>query len=75
MLKSPIQITLLLYLTSSFLLLYLRPSFIFKDDNIFKKFGTNNRNKTIFPLWLIITLIGVFSYAISLVIFNFVQTH
>lgn len=74
MLKSPIQITLLIYLTGTFLLLYLRPKFIFRDDNIFKKFGTNHNKKTIFPLWLIITLIGVFSYTLSLFIIHFAQS-
>lgn len=74
MLKSQLQIALLIYLSSSFLLLYLRPKFIFRDNNTSKKFGTNHSKKTIFPLWLIISLIGIFSYAISLTLDNYLQS-
>ena len=69
---SPLQLTLVIYLSTCFSLLYFKPKFIFNDGKM-KEFGTqdNTDTKTILPLWLIILLIGIFSYVFSLVIINF----
>lgn len=63
-----LKFAIAIYLLFVFLLLFLKPNFIFNEDGELKAFGTNE-NKTIIPLWLIFGLFGIISYYITLVIF------
>ena len=65
--KKSLYISIIVYLIIAFGLLYYKPSFLFtsKDKNKLKIFGTgNNKNKSIFPLWFILFIIGILIYVI-----------
>jgi hypothetical protein len=74
--NSAIPLCLVIYIILCCLLMYLQPEFIFNNQGKFKQFGTTNQinNKTICPVWLMIMLIGCFSYVISLVLTNYKST-
>ena len=54
---------LILYVGIIFILVILKPKFLFKKWE-FKEFGTG-KNKTVFPFWLIIFVAIVISYYIA----------
>ena len=55
---------LILYVGIIFVLVILKPKFLFKKNGEFKEFGTG-RDKTVFPFWLIIFVAIVISYYIA----------
>ena len=55
---------LILYVGIIFVLVILKPKFLFKKNGEFKEFGTG-KDKTIFPFWLIIFVAIVISYYIA----------
>jgi len=44
----------------------LKPSLIYNKDGSFKNFGLGYKTKTIFPMWLMVIIMAVFSYTIIL---------
>ena len=63
--KNALYISIILYLVIAIGLLYYRPGFIFADKNKkrLKVFGTGkNKNKSIFPLWFILFIVGIVIY-------------
>jgi len=69
-----LRLTLILYLLSIGLILYINPEFFYTEDGQLKTFGTGDKNtKTLLPLWLVIVLMAFFSYylsAIFLLLYN-----
>ena len=62
-----IKFTLLIYLVLSGLVYYLKPNMMFTESGHFKQFGLGDkRYKTIFPFWLVTTMMGVMVYYIIL---------
>ena len=62
-----IKFTLLIYLVLSGLVYYLKPNMMFTESGNFKQFGLGDkRYKTIFPFWLVTTMMGVMVYYIIL---------
>ena len=59
-----LQISILIYLLLVGVILYLKPNIFFYDGKL-KQFGTNDKTKTILPLWLAFLLSAVFSYYMS----------
>ena len=67
---NPLILTIILYSILVFLLLFIKPSFLY-NNGVIKNFGVRNNNKkTIFPLWIVILLISIISYVISFCILN-----
>lgn len=63
--KNALYISIIIYLIISFIILYYKPSFLFVDKNKkkLKVFGTGkNKNKSIFPFWFILFIIGIVIY-------------
>ena len=63
--KNALYISIIIYLIISFIILYYKPSFLFVDKNKkkLKVFGTGkNKNKSIFPFWFILFIIGILIY-------------
>ena len=63
--KNALYISIIIYLIISFVILYYKPSFLFVDKNKkkLKVFGTGkNKNKSIFPFWFILFIIGILIY-------------
>jgi len=65
-----LQISMFLYFILVGLLIFINPYFIYNKNGKIKLFGTK-KNKTLFPLWLIIFVIAVLSYYISVILVNF----
>lgn len=66
MINNEIKLTLALYLFCVTLILYVNPDIFFNDDEKLKEFGIGN-DKTLYPLWLIFMLLGIFSFYIIFV--------
>ena len=63
--KNALYISIIIYLVIAFCILYYRPSFLFADKQKkkLKVFGTGkNKNKSIFPFWFILFIIGIVIY-------------
>jgi hypothetical protein len=58
---SMLQTTLLSYIIISVVIYQLKPPFMFHKDGSFKQFGVG-KNKTIFPFWLVTTILGILIY-------------
>lgn len=71
--KNALYISIILYLVIAIGLLYYKPSFLFadKDKKRLKIFGTGkNKNKSIFPLWFVLFIIGIIIYFLVSCIIN-----
>jgi hypothetical protein len=71
--RNTLYISLIIYLVSAGFIVYYKPSFLFTNDKKtkLKQFGTgNNRNKSIFPFWFILFVIGIIIYFIVSVILD-----
>ena len=64
-----LQLAIILYLIVVGILVFLNPNFFYNKDGKIKVFGMG-KNKTMFPLWLIVFVIAVFCYYISAIITN-----
>jgi len=64
-----LRLTLILYLLSIGLLIYINPKVFYTKDDKLKTFGTGDiETKTLLPLWLVIILMAFFSYYISAIL-------
>jgi hypothetical protein len=69
-----VRLTLIIYLFSIGLLIYVNPKMFYTKDEQLKTFGTgDSETKTLLPLWLVIILMAFFSYYLStifLILYN-----
>ena len=68
-----LKITIVVYLVACFLLYETKPDFMFSKDGQMKHFGLH-KDETIFPYWLVTTMIG-FSFYYYLNIILYLQPH
>jgi multisubunit Na+/H+ antiporter MnhB subunit len=62
-LSESLVVGLIALLVTSSLLLHYRPRIMFTEDYKFKKFGTGNTSiNTLFPFWLVITVLSIAVY-------------
>ena len=74
--RNALYISLIIYLISAGLIVYYKPKFLFTNDKKtkLKQIGTgNNRNKSIFPFWFILFVIGILVYFIVNIMVNKVE--
>ena len=64
-----LQLAIILYLVIVGVLVFLTPNFFYNDKGKIKLFGIG-KNKTMFPLWLIVFIVAVFCYYVSIIITN-----
>jgi hypothetical protein len=41
---------------------FMKPKFLYNTDGSPREFGIGYKNKTIFPIWLLSIILGIFSY-------------
>ena len=58
--------TIIIYLGTCYFLYNLKHPKMFDEKGNFKCFGLN-KNETIFPFWLVTTIIGLFTYYILII--------
>ena len=56
-----IKMAVIAFVVICFAIYYMKPSFMFHNDNSFKQFGLT-RDKTIYPFWLVTLIIGIIIY-------------
>ena len=56
-----IKITLIIFVIICFAIYYFKPNIMFDRDRTFKQFGLT-KNKTIYPYWLVLLVIGIIIY-------------
>jgi len=66
MFDRPILSALMIYLITCYLLFSIKHPKMFEKNGDFKTFGLQE-DQTIFPFWLVTTVIGLFSYYLILV--------
>lgn len=64
-----LQISIILYLIIVGILVFINPNFFYNKDGKIKVFGLG-KNKTMFPLWLVIFVIAVLCYYVGVIIVN-----
>ena len=69
MISRRLQISFILYLVIVGAIVFLNPRFLYDKEGKVKIFGMGD-NKTLFPLWLIIFVVAVFSYYVAELIVN-----
>jgi hypothetical protein len=72
-LRNPLYLTIFIYLVLVSFILYMKPSFLYINNNSkkLKVFGTGSKtSKTIFPLWLVLLISMVIVYSFLCVILN-----
>lgn len=55
-----------IYLATCYLLYSLKHKSMFDDEGRFKTFGLH-KNETVFPFWLVTTIVGLFTYYIMII--------
>jgi len=60
-----LKISVLIYLGACMLLYEMKPPVMFLPDGTMKKFGLRE-NESVFPYWLVTTIIGITSYYLQI---------
>ena len=56
-----IKMTLIIFVIICFAIYYFKPSIMFDENKTFKQFGLT-KDKTIYPFWLVLLVIGIIVY-------------
>ncbi len=56
-----VKLTLIVYIISYLGLYYIKPKYMFNEDNSLKSYGTGDKN-TLCPIWLVTTIISISFY-------------
>ena len=59
-------IAVLLFLFIYYTVVTSKPSVLFYEDGTIREFGVGYKNKTIFPIWLISIVLGIWCYLMIL---------
>lgn len=65
--RNALYISIIIYLIIAGFIIFYKPSFLFTNDkkNKLKQFGTGkSKNKSIFPFWFILFIVGILIYFI-----------
>jgi uncharacterized membrane protein YozB (DUF420 family) len=60
--QQPILASVILFLVIFTFIVATKPRFLYNSDGSIRPFGIGYKNKTIFPIWLLSLLLGVFCY-------------
>ena len=50
------SMSILLFMILFGIMVYLKPNFVFNKDGTMRQFGIGYRNKTVIPIWLIVSI-------------------
>ena len=64
-------ISIIIFIIFYIFLIIFKPSLVFDKNGLPRDFGIGWKNKTICPIWLIILIMGIFSYLLVLYYVNF----
>ena len=66
---SNLRYSISIYVIVCSIIYYIKPHQLFDDNHNFKKFGLQ-RGETLYPFWLIITIIGLFIHYTTLLCYT-----
>ncbi len=55
-------VSIIIFLSLYFLVIYFKPKLLFNNDNSIRNFGLGYKNKTIVPVWLLVIVLSIISY-------------
>ncbi len=58
--------SILLFVILFTIVIYIKPSVVFKDNGTIREFGIGYKSKTILPIWLVSIILAFLSYLIVL---------
>tara|TARA_X000000368_G_scaffold154033_1_gene121395 strand:- start:5319 stop:5564 length:246 start_codon:yes stop_codon:yes gene_type:complete len=64
-------VSIIIFVTLFIIVIFTKPSLIFDKNGKPREFGLGYKNKTICPIWLLIIILGIFSYLGVLYYINF----
>ena len=64
--NNKVNIAVLLFIFFAFTLHFHQPLILYTEDGGFREFGVGYKHKTVFPIWLVMFLLAIFSYYIVL---------
>tara|TARA_Y100001980_G_C14451898_1_gene235635 strand:+ start:300 stop:545 length:246 start_codon:yes stop_codon:yes gene_type:complete len=64
-------VSIIIFLIIFVIVILTKPPLIFDKNGKPREFGLGYRNKTICPIWLVVIIIGIFSYLAVLYYINF----
>ena len=62
--------TIILFLIFFIILIITKPGFIFDKNGRPREFGLGYKNKTVFPIWLVVIFLAILSYLLVLYYLN-----
>lgn len=65
-----VLVTIVIFLLLLSIIMIIRPAFIFNKNGSLKDFGIGYKNKTIFPIWMVIIILAIISYFFTLYYLN-----
>jgi hypothetical protein len=61
-LKNQVNFAILLFVLLFVTIHWARPSMFYLPNGAFRPFGVGYRHKTVFPLWIVAIVLGIFCY-------------
>lgn len=55
-------VSIIIFLSLYFLVIYFKPKLLFNNDNSIRNFGLGYKKKTIVPAWLLAIVLSIISY-------------
>jgi len=66
--SNKVSLAIIIFLISFGILHMIKPSICYNKDGGFRPFGVGYKHKTVVPIWILATLLAIFSYLLVLVI-------
>ena len=60
--KHRVALAILIFVVLFGIIQMFKPGFLYKQDGTFMEFGLGYRNKTVFPIWLLVMVLAIMSY-------------
>jgi len=60
--NNKVNIAVLIFVFFAFTIHYNQPVMLYNENGSFREFGVGYQHKTIFPIWLVVILLAIFSY-------------
>lgn len=64
LLQNRLFASMILFSALFFLVITIKPNFIFDQDGAFREFGVGNSSKTVVPMWFFVIILALLSYYI-----------
>lgn len=63
---NPVSMAILGFLLAIVAVHLVKPKFVYNQDNSLRDFGVGYRKKTVLPMWVVVTVAAILSYAAAI---------